>query len=337
MPATWVACTGWDSTRSASRRYAEACNERRPRLLLIDHLDRWGFGVPYRLATGLCARLILAAPILERPFVFVTRRLWFVPALGRFCRSSTYRYVDGLSRTDNRFRPVTVAGFPLSVNATDFVFSRIYFAAEPYEPRLTRYVVEHLRPGGVFVDVGANCGYFSMLAAGLTGASGRVSPFEPNPPVFRELAEHLSRNGLRERVRVFELALSDRRTDNASLFVTAQHSGLSTLVSDSVVAAGHFGQPTAVQIKTVMFDAWREEQSVDRVDLMKIDVEGFEAQVLAGMVQSLRARRIARLVCETKWDGPAHRLLVECGFKPVTLENVGSADNIAYELQESRV
>jgi len=304
--------------------------------LLRDQLDRLGFGVPYRLATDVCARLVLSAPVLETPFVFATRRLWSVPAVGRFCRSFAYRYVDGLSRTPNRFRSVTVRDLRLTANVTDFVFSGIYFGAVPYEPRLTQYFVDHLRPGGVFVDVGANCGYFSMLAAGLVGSSGRVFSFEPNPPVFQELAEHLERNGLRERVRTFPLALGDR-AGSASLFVTSQHSGLSTLVSDSVVAAGAFGQPTAVQIKTVMFDAWREEQSVDRVDLMKIDVEGFEAQVLAGMVQSLRARRIARLVCETKWDGPAHRLLVECGFKPVTLENVGSADNIAYELQESRV
>ena len=300
--------------------------------MLRDQLDRLGFGVPYRLATDVCARLVLSAPVLEGPFVFATRRLWSVPAIGRFCRSWAYRYVDGLSRTPNRFRSVTVQGLRLTANVTDFVFSGIYFGAVPYEPRLTQYFVDHLRPGGVFVDVGANCGYFSMLAAGLIGTSGRVFSFEPNPPVFRELAEHLSRNALIDRVRAFELALSDRRTDNASLFVTSQHSGLSTLVSDSIVAAGHFGGSTAVPIKTVLFDDWRDAQSVDRIDLMKIDVEGFEAQVLGGMRQCLRQRRVARIVCETAWDSPAHRLLVECGFKPMTLENVGSVDNIAYEL-----
>ena len=125
---------------------------------------------------------MLAAPMLETPFVFVSRRLWSAPAVGRFCRSSAYRYVDGLSRRPDRFRSVTVQGFRLTANVTDFVFSGIYFGAVPYEPLLTGYFVEHLRPGAVFVDVGANCGYFSMLAAGLVGPSGRVFSFEPNPP-----------------------------------------------------------------------------------------------------------------------------------------------------------
>jgi len=273
---------------------------------------------------------MFGAPWLEAPFVFVTRRLWSVAVVGRLCRSITYRYIARLSRSPNRFRSVVVQGIQLTANVTDFVFSGIYFGNLPYEAHLTHYLFEHLRPGAVFVDVGANSGYFSMLAA---GTSARVFAFEPNPPVFRELSDHLDRNIPDGRVRAFELALSDR-ADRASLFVTAEHSGLSTLVSDSIVAAGYFGQPSAVSVKTMTFDEWRERESVDRVDLMKIDVEGFEARVLAGMARSLRERRIARVVCETAWDGAAHRMLVDSGFKPTFLENVGSVDNIAYELQE---
>lgn len=299
--------------------------------MIREQLDRWGLGVPYRLTTDACARLLLVAPPLEAPFAFFSRRLWSLPAVGRFIRSVTYRYVDRLAQTSNRFRSVTVQGFRLTANVTDFVFSGIYFGGVAYESRLTRYFVEHLRPGGVFVDVGANCGYFSMLAAGLTGASGRIFSFEPNPPVFRELADHVERNGLHGRVRAFELALSDR-ADSRTLFVTPRHSGLSTLVTDSIVAAGHFGVASTVVVNTITFDEWREQQSIDHVDLMKIDVEGFEAEVLAGMVDSLRARRIARLVCETNWDSPAHRRLVLLGFRPTLLENVGSVSNIAYEL-----
>lgn len=246
-------------------------------------------------------------------------------------RSVTYRYVARLAKTQNRFRSVTVLNLHLNANVTDFVFSGIYFGDVPYETHLTRYFAEHLRPGSVFVDVGANCGYFSMIAAGLAGASGRIFSFEPNPPVFQELTDHLQRNGLQGRVHTFQVALSDR-ADSQTLFVTPQHSGLSTMVSDSIVAAGHFGGATAVAVNTIRFDEWWNTQAIDRVDLMKIDVEGFEAQVLAGMVESLRARRIARVVCETNWDSPAHCLLVECGFRPRILENVGSVWNIAYEL-----
>src|SRR6185436_12486312 len=170
-------------------------------------------------------------------------------AVGRVLRSVSYRYIERLGRTPNRFRSVTVLGLHLNANVTDFVFSGIYFADLPYEEHLTRYFAEHLGPGSVFVDVGANCGYFSMLAAGLVGPSGRVFSFEPNPPVFRELADHLDRNGLRDRVHTFELALG-ARPDSRTLFVTQQHSGLSTMVSESIVAAGHFGEATAVAVQT---------------------------------------------------------------------------------------
>lgn len=103
-------------------------------------------------------------------------------------------------------------------------------------------------------------------------------------------------------------------------------------LSGATLAAEHFGPPSPVMVKTVTFDQWREIESVDRVDLMKIDVEGFEAQLLAGMVQSLGARRVARLVCETSWDGAAHLLLVEIGFRPTLLERVGSVANLVYDL-----
>lgn len=61
-----------------------------------------------------------------------------------------------------------------------------------------------------------------------------------------------------------------------------------------------------------------KQHSVDRVDLMKIDVEGFEAHVLAGMAAALSERRISRVVCETAWDSAAHRMLVERGFRPTS-------------------
>jgi FkbM family methyltransferase len=227
---------------------------------------------------------------------------------------------------------VTVEGIPMTADVTHFVFSGNYFGAVPYEAHLTRYFADHLRAGSVFVDVGANCGYFSLLAAGLTGASGRIFAFEPNPPVFDELSRHVQLNSVGDRVRMFKLALSDARVEGVPLFVSPLQSGLSTFITQRATSEQCFGRPGTVSVETVTFDEWREHESADHVDLMKIDVEGFEAQVLAGMIRSLRARRIRRIVCETTWDSPAHRLLVDAGFKPRFLENVGSVDNIAYEL-----
>ena len=91
--------------------------------------------------------------------------------------------------------------------------------------------------------------------------------FEPNPTVFRELAEHLDRNALQDR------------------------SGLSTLVSDSIVAAGHFGQATAVPVKTVSFDEWQQtatsvSRTADRLQqtlkIQRLDEVSVEARIDPG-------------------------------------------------------
>jgi FkbM family methyltransferase len=264
--------------------------------------------------------------------VRLSRAMWSAPVVGRFLRSVAYRYASQLSKSDNPFRSVTVHGVQMTAHVGSLAFTGIYFGSVPYEAELTRYLVEHLAPGDVFVDAGANGGYFTLLASGVTGPSGRAFAFEPNPPVFRELADHIARNALGDRVRTFELGLSDRRSEDASLFVHRDHSGFSTLLSEADIPAQYVDLYTPVRVRTITFDRWRELESVDRVDVMKIDVEGFEAQVLAGMVESLRARRIGRLVCETSWDSPAHRLLVQHGFRPTILESVGSLSNIAYEL-----
>ena len=290
-----------------------------------------GFGVPYRFLAGACAGVIVGLPWLEPPFVRFSRLIWSAPIIGRFFRSVAYRYAGKLTSTDDQFRSVSVQGFPLTANVTNFSFTGIYFGGVPYEEALTRYLVEHLRPDSVFVDVGANAGYFSLLASALTGPSGRGFAFEPNPPVYRLLAEHVARNALGDRVRTFEVALGERRSEAVSLFVSPAHSGLSTILTSPDIPS-EFSRYRPVQVSTITFDEWRKQDSVDRVDLMKIDVEGFEAHVLKGMAGSLRERRIVRVVCETAWDSPAHRMLVEFGFRPTFLESVGAIANIAYNL-----
>ena len=249
---------------------------------------------------------------------------------GRVFRSIAYRLVALLADGDP-YRSVSVHGISLRADVTDFVFSGIYFGGVSYEPQLTRFLCERLKPGGVFVDVGANSGYFSLLAASLAGTSGRVYAFEPNPPVARALACHIALNAMDDRIVASECALSDTSQDRVPLFVTEAHTGFATLVGDSAIAPEYLGAPTTVGIRTTTFDDWRAAASVDRVDLMKIDVEGFESQVLAGMRESLAAGRVAALVVETSWDSPAHRRLVSLGFQPLVLESVGPADNIAYE------
>ncbi len=297
-----------------------------------NQLDTIGFGKPYRLLVGQCAKLIYRFPFTERAFVAHCRFWWKKPIVGRISRSVAYRYMTLLSDGGKPYRTMTIAGVDVKANVTDFAYSGVYFCGDDYERELTRYLSTHLKPGHVFVDIGANSGYFTILAARFVGSSGRVFAFEPNPPVCRALERHVEINGVGDRTRVFEVALSDLASDEASLFVTPAHSGFATLAEGSGLAPDYLGKPVTVAVRSRTFDEWRHENHLDHVHVMKIDVEGFEERVLAGMMQTLRAHRIARLACETSWDGRAHRLLTSLGYKPTILESVGPVSNIAYEL-----
>jgi FkbM family methyltransferase len=297
-----------------------------------DTLDKLGFGRLYRAAVSGCAGLVVAVPALERPFLRSSRVLWHAPIAGRVCRSVAYRFAERLRATGDVYREIDVGGIRLRVDATHWMFSGQFLANVAYEPDTTQFIRDVLRPGMVFVDVGANNGLFSLLAAHYVGGAGRVFAFEPNPPVFAALTQHVELNQLADRIRVFDCALSDRATDAARLHVWPEHSGFSSLDAVSAPGAGHFADGSTVTIRTETFDEWfaREAVGVETIDLLKMDVEGFEGQVVAGMAKTLAARRIARLIVETQWDSPAHRQLVGHGYRPERLESVGTVINIIY-------
>ena len=76
---------------------------------------------------------------------------------------------------------------------------------------------------------------------------------------------------------------------------------------------------------------------------MKIDVEGAETRVIEGMRRTLLSKRPSHILCETRWDGPAHRLLLAAGYKPTMLDRfdtargVANVANILYTSTPSRV
>lgn len=153
----------------------------------------------------------------------------------------------------------------------------------------------HLATDGVFLDVGANQGELTLIAARHAPA-GRVIAFEPVPRWFLLLAENVHRNGL-SNVTVVNLALSD------------QESELEMFTSEDVSAQGAFneglssfhrraGRDTAVgRVSAVPLDRYAEREGLTRVDLIKVDVEGAERAVLEGAKGTLQRFR-PRLILE---------------------------------------
>ena len=287
----------------------------------------------YRLTATLCADLVSRLPVLERPLVRLGASVWHVPKAGRFYRSVAGRYADRLRQSGSPFRRVMVGDRALIVDVTEFTTSTLYFGNVPYEPETTAYLRQRLRLGAVFADVGANHGYFTILAAALVGENGHVFAFEPNPPVYEQLVTHVRLNGFEHRVVPMQQALSDATSEGARLFVSqcSGNSGLSSLApAASTIAAGGLSPERTIPVRTETFDRWLATSGVGRVDLVKIDTEGSEAQVVRGMSAALQAGRVGAVVCETRWDSEAHRLLCGSGLVPQPLETIGPLTNIAY-------
>lgn len=149
---------------------------------------------------------------------------------------------------------------------------------EPYE---TSLVLAILCPGAVFVDVGANIGYFSVLAAQRVGARGQVFAFEPDPDNFRLLTASGELNGLSAQIHAVRAGLGDRN-DTARLFLSTDNFG------DHQIFGSHDAR-ASLSIKLLNGSDYLAHR-LDRLDLLKVDVQGAEYAVMAGLMPLLQAQ-----------------------------------------------
>jgi len=191
-----------------------------------------------------------------------------------------------------------------------------YYQGRFYDLAAQRVIMRLLRPGDAFVDVGANIGMLTLSAAAAVGPKGTILAFEPHPHARADLCGHLDLNGLTH-VRVFDCALSAER-GGSTLFMPTDSPGQSTLrpVGDQVVRSFE------VDVRTL--DDFGVEIPKEGRTLVKIDVEGFELNVLRGARELLSRLNVAVLVETTDaWlreqDQSAAELfafMADTGYRP---------------------
>lgn len=160
-----------------------------------------------------------------------------------------------------------------------------------WEPAETHFIKRWLRPGMTVADVGANLGYYTLLCSRLVGNQGQVHAFEPTPRTFAILSENLRINGC-SNVQTRSCAVGSQAA-RLQLVETPRYSG-----SGSNRLGLEAGDTEVITLDSLQWQT---------LHLLKVDVEGFDLQVLRGAVETLRRCRPVVLV-EVNPDG-----LMKCG------------------------
>jgi len=228
----------------------------------------------------------VGAPLWARVSSQIVRRLprGRYRAMNWLCRGTPPTFIDVVPGSHKRLI------FECDLRNT--LAREVYFTGM-YEPQATILLRQLLAPGDVFVDVGANWGYFSLLAADAVGDKGRVIAIEADPRMYRTLFCNVALNKFPALTPVHVAAAAEPGTLTMLGFSEENDNwGISRIVD----GATNGGKTFEVPAKPI--DAILDEQGVQSVDLLKMDIEGAEGFALAGMKKGFASGRYRRIVLE---------------------------------------
>jgi FkbM family methyltransferase len=178
-----------------------------------------------------------------------------------------------------------------------------------YEQDVVQFLRRALKPGMVAFDLGAHCGYFTLLMREAVGPGGQVHSFEPSPQTYKRLATNIRSN-----------RYSNVFGRNAAVGAQPGSLTLNTYVN-SRAAYSTFGTPPfpgsiAARVPVTSLDLYTSEHAIERVHLAKMDVEGSELEVLKGAQRLLEKFAVQVFVFEVsdlrlQSRGTSSRALIE--------------------------
>lgn len=182
-------------------------------------------------------------------------------------------------------------GFCWTLDLSDNLQRRLFLVGS-YEALTLAAVTSRLQATDVVLDVGANIGTFALPVAARLRHPGRLVAVEAAPDTADRLREHITTNGLSERVEVVQAGLSDHE-GSARL-----HLGTFGVGDAGTRTLEGSGAAVGPAVRLTTGDALRARLGLERFDVVKIDVEGHEAAVLAGLVRTLTEAPPRLLVVE---------------------------------------
>lgn len=169
-------------------------------------------------------------------------------------------------------------GAQIVLNPSDPVISAA-LTFSVYEKAETKFLCGQFRPGMTFLDIGANVGYYTALASVRLKGEGRIISLEPDPENFSYLQKTVKANGF-SNVDCIQKAASNV-PGKVTLYTSRDNRGDNRLYANDL-------SDSKVDVECVVLDDLMASLGVRQLDLVKIDVQGFEYNVIAGLRETLR-------------------------------------------------
>ena len=223
--------------------------------------------------------------ITKRPLISIARRAIraYMHAPWNIGKRQAYRtYCKHFGWRSHREVIKTRFGDLMEINTPD-VISTTLFLAGHWEPTITEYVRNALNPGDIFIDVGANIGYYSILASGIVGNTGKVICIEAHPLIYDRLSANIARNR-RQNVIQINAAVSSSRGELPIFFGPEANCGHTTTVATMADLEGLRFDGT---VRCDTLESLVGTETLQQSRFIKIDVEGAEHAVLSTLFNSL--------------------------------------------------
>lgn len=225
--------------------------------------------------------------------------------------------------------------------AFDFFFDprvqNIY--REIYEPQTVRILKKYLKKGDTFIDVGANIGYITIIGAGVVGKNGQVHSFEPVPKYYDFLHKSAKLN---KDYKIFtnQCAIGHYKGTARLKLTIFNHIGYNTMVEHFVHEKN---LKEIIEVKVIRLDEYLLDKNLKKINLIKIDVEGYENFVLEGLDKFFKKEKnLPVILCELmpaydyenleklmiKYNYQAYDLITE---KPIDIKKLKGTNDILFK------
>lgn len=198
--------------------------------------------------------------------------------------------IDNLTAVENKIY-VNSLEIKFLINKDDRILREI-FLNDFYEKNTYKNLLRFLTPSSIIFDVGANVGAFTLLF-GKICSKGHVYAFEPNPFCVSILKNHIDLNGL-QNISVLDMGLSDRQES-----ATLKYSMDSLSVGSVYRILDKFDLSSEIDLITL--DQFVKDNKINKIDLIKVDVEGGELRFLSGARESINHFKPV-IIMECDWE-----------------------------------